>query len=211
MNIKEIFNSRKKELDKRITENEILKKQIDSAQEEMLDFAEKLEIGQEGIQFLEDIASARRGSMKDEIEKVVSEGLRIIYGNNYRVELNYEIKRNRSDLTIELVKSTPVGEIRRTMEGFGGGVSDTISVPLRLLILLGSQQTERICCLDEAYKHADDRRIDSIAEFLQDMSKKLKMQIIMTSHHDVMRTKADSVYWVDYDKSTAKSLVKKVA
>ena len=80
------------------------------------------------------------------------------------------------------------------MSGFGGGVSDCISVPLRLLVLLGSKQTGRICILDECYKHVDPERIELVSKFIQQISKKLGIQIILCSHHDVMRDGADVVY-----------------
>jgi DNA repair exonuclease SbcCD ATPase subunit len=82
------------------------------------------------------------------------------------------------------------------MVGFGGGMSDTISVPLRLMVLLGSKQTDRVCVLDECWKHMDLERIELVGKFLRLLTDKLGMQIIMCSHHERLRDFAERTYEV---------------
>jgi DNA repair exonuclease SbcCD ATPase subunit len=188
------YDSRLKVLEKKKTENEIFQKQIDDNLTQVNTLATQLGVGQEALQLLEDIANSRRGAMKEKIEQIVSEALKLIYGNDYAIELFYSVKNNRSFMDIELVKNTSNGQVKRNMDGFGGGVSDSISVPLRLLVLLGSKQTDRVCILDECYKHVDLERIQAVADFVKEISSKLGVQIIMCSHHEAMQEKADVVY-----------------
>jgi DNA repair exonuclease SbcCD ATPase subunit len=194
--VKAEHKRRSDELTRKQNENALLQRQIDENEKRMLECAEKLGVVKDSILFLEELANSRRGAMKGKIEDVVSEALRLIYGTDYRVELSYAVKNNRSALTIEMVRKTPQGDVRREIGGFGGGVADTISVPLRLMVLLGSKQAARICVLDECYKHVDAERIELVAEFLQTLSNKLHMQILMCTHHDIIRDRADRTFMV---------------
>ena len=205
--IKSTFKTRFAELTRKQNENALLKRQSSEQEARILECAEKLGIAKQAGKFLEDVANSRRGAMKKKIEDVVSDALRLIYGPDYHIELMYGFKNNRSSLEIEMVRDTPEGEVRREIGGFGGGVADTISVPLRLLVLIGSKQAARICVLDECYKHMDTDRIELVAEFLKTLSDKLGMQIIMCTHHDVIRERADKTFTVTESdgKSTVRS------
>jgi hypothetical protein len=201
--------TRQKELARKQAENALMQRQIDDMVAKMQSAAKTLVLGQEALQFLEDVANSRRGAMRGRIEEIVTEALRVVYGPDYGVELIYDVKNNRSFMEIRLVVKTALGEVKRTMEGFGGGVSDTISIPLRLLVLMGSRKTDLVCWLYEAYKHVGLDQIESVARFLSEISRMLGVQIIMNSHHDVMGGFADAVYEVRNDGG--KSVIKKAS
>jgi len=192
--VKQECQLRRDSLVKKQIENEILNKQIDKLEVGILSIVDELEIGQEALLFLTELANSRRGAMKGKIETVVSEALKLIYGDTYRVELSYGVKNNRSSLEIEMVRETPAGEVRRDMDGFGGGVADTISVPLRLLVLVGSKQTDKVCILDECWKHIDINRIEMVGQFLRALSEKLGMQVLFCTHHQPLRDFADKTF-----------------
>jgi len=147
--------------------------------------------------FLEKVANSRRGSMKTKIESVLTEAIQLLYDKSYRVEMSYTVKRNRSDMRIEIIRDTPAGEVRREpTDGNGGGVADAITVPLRLMVLLGARQTDKIAILDECYKHMDNERIELVGEFIKTITERLSLQIIMCSHHIPLQDKADRSYHV---------------
>lgn len=198
------LDERKKELARKQSENDLLNRQIDAMGKRILELADSLKVGQEGLAFCEDLANSRRGAMKGKIETIVTEAVKMLYGDSYRVELSYSVKNNRSCLEIEMVRDTPAGEVRRDMEGFGGGMADTISVPLRLMVLMGSKQTDKVCVLDECWKHMDLERIEPVGKFLRLLSDKLGMQIVMCSHHDRIRDFADRTYEVSEENGTSK-------
>jgi len=207
--VEEALKSRKEDLFRLKVENEALDKQIEKNAKRILECTTQLEIGQEALQFLEDVANTRRGVMKSQIEKIVSEALALIYGPSYRVELVYDVKNNRSSMEIELVRKTADGEVRTGMNLHGGGVSDTISVPLRLLVLLASRQTDRVCLLDEPWKYMDlTERIERVAEFVGEVSRRLGLQMVMCSHHEIMHSTANSAWHVADDNG--KAIVKKI-
>lgn len=196
MNIQSVLQEKKEQLIRKQTENNILNKDIDRNAKQIDVCADKIKTCREALDFLEKLANTRRNTIKSKIETVLSEAVAMIYGANYSVVLSYAFKNNRSSMEIELIKKTSQGDIQRTMDGFGGGVSDCISVPLRLLVLLGSRQTDKVCVLDEAYKHVDPERIESVARFIKNIAEKLKIQIILLSHHDIMQGYAEKVYQI---------------
>jgi DNA repair exonuclease SbcCD ATPase subunit len=195
---------RQKELIRRQAENNLLNRQIDDCEKKILALAENMQTSQEALQFVTGLADSRRGTMKGKIESVISEAVQLIYGKSYRVELSYSVKNNRSCLEIEMVRDIAEGEVRRDMVGFGGGMSDTISVPLRLMVLLGSKQTDRVCVLDECWKHMDLERIELVGKFLRLLTDKLGMQIIMCSHHEQLRDFAERTYEVTENEGVSK-------
>lgn len=204
MKAKEILDSRKAELARKQNENDLLNRQITEIENKILVLVGQLAIGQDAMQFLTDLSDSRRGVMKQKIETIVTEALRLIYGTSYKVELTYSHKNNRSCLDIEMVRNTSAGEVRRDIEGFGGGVADTISVPLRLMVLMGSRQTDRVCVLDECWKHMDIERIELVGKFLRLLADQLQMQILICSHHEQLRDFADRIYEVSESGGVSK-------
>lgn len=208
MTAQQVLDQRKKELQRKQSENDLLNRQISAFEKRILGTVDSLETAKEALGFLQDLANGRRGAMKSKIESVVTEALRLIYGNSYRVELSYGVKANRSSLEIEMVRDTANGEVRRDMGGFGGGVADTISVPLRLMVLVGSRKTDKVCVLDECWKHIDGRRIEFVGQFLRALSEQLGMQILFCTHHIPLQAYADRVYQLS--EADGKSSVKVV-
>jgi DNA repair exonuclease SbcCD ATPase subunit len=203
MTVDEMFKKRSEELKGKRGENALMDRQIADIEKRIVEAVQSLEIGQESLVKLEEVANARRGSMKGKIEEVVTEALRLLYGRDYRVELTYSTKANRSSLEIELVRDLKAGELRTDMGHFGGGVSDTISVPLRLLVMIGSKQTDKIAVLDECWKHVDSARVELVADFLKVLTTRLGIQVIMCSHHEGLRDRADKVFEVQERNGTS--------
>jgi len=198
-----VLRRRREILTRKLTENDLLHGQIHEIQKRIIESLGKLEVTRSAIEHVEDIAVTRRNRIKGRIEAVLTEAMRLVYGDDYHVELEYSVRANRSHLDVVLVRTTEEGDVRRTMGGFGGGVCDTLSVPLRLLVLLGAKQTDRVCLLDECYKHVDPERIDAVAQFLADISKSLDMQIVLLSHHEAMRDVADAAWRLREDGGRA--------
>jgi len=198
-----VLDERKSELTRKQAENDLLQRQLEAMGQKILELTESLKLGQEGLAFCEDLANSRRGAMKGKIESVITEAVRLIYGDSYKVELSYSVKNNRSCLEIEMIRDTPAGEVRRDMGGFGGGMADTISVPMRLMVLLGSKQTDKVCILDECWKHMDIDRIELVGKFLRLLVDKLGVQVMMCSHHEKIRDFADRTYEVTENKGTS--------
>jgi len=207
MRAHDVLIDRKDKLSKKQAENDLMHRQIADMEKRILASVDSLEVGKEALTFLEELANSRRGHMKGKIEAVITEAVQLIYGPTYKVELSYSVKNNRSCLEIEMVRPVKDGEIRRDMNGFGGGMADTISVPLRLMVLMGSKETDKVCILDECWKHIDTTRVELVGKFLRMLADKLGVQLIFCSHHDIMTDFSDKTYRVDLDAVEGKSSI----
>lgn len=176
------INDFKKNLDRRISENDILNSQIQDLEKKILDNTRQLGCVKDALKIIEGLALDKRNGIKTGIETVVGEALKMLYGDEYGFEMSYSEKNNRSCLEMRVSKQTKDGVVKRMMDGFGGGVSDSISIPLRMMVLKGSN-TGDILILDEAFKHVDSSMIEKVGDFLKTISEKLDMQIILVSHH----------------------------
>jgi hypothetical protein len=58
------------------------------------------------------------------------------------------MKRNKTAVDIYLTKHTKIGDVVRKQDGFGGGVSDVISLPLKLLVLMALKDNSKILIAD---------------------------------------------------------------
>jgi chromosome segregation ATPase len=203
MDIEEVLNQKNLEIVRRKAEYDMAKARVDSLYAKKEKSSKGLKVCTKTIEVLELVANARRSELKGKIEAIVTEALQAIYGKEYRLEMTYSTKANRSDLKFEVVKNTPIGEVRRELGGFGGGVADTISVPLRLLVLVGTKETDKVCLLDESYKHAYEGDIGEIGRFLSGISHMLGIQIIICTHHPELKEHADSVYEVSISEGTS--------
>jgi hypothetical protein len=198
MDIEDRLKVRQDKLTRRQNENALLDRQARDAEDKMVRAAEEMQIASEALSFLEEVANSRRGSMKGRIESVLTEALQLVYGSSRSVELTYTVKNNRSHLAFELVKQTKAGEVRRVLDGTGTGlgVSDTVSVPLRLLVLLSFKSSDRVCVLYECYKHVNIERVPLVVQFLRVLTERLGMQVILLSHHQQLRGEVDAAYEV---------------
>jgi DNA repair exonuclease SbcCD ATPase subunit len=206
MEVDKVYRGRVSELQRKLNENNLLQKQVDGLVKRIESIIDSLDVGKDALSFLEKLANSRRGAMKSRIESVLTRALRLVYGDSYRVEMEYTVKRNRSDMTIKVVREIDGQEIRRNpSDGQGGGVSDTIAVPLRFMIILGSGQTENIAILDECYKHMDER-VGLVAEFLKLLADELNMQIVLCSHHEEMEEFSDKTYYISEEPKGASKI-----
>ena len=201
--LKSVLKSRQKRLQSKQAENELLLKQVKEQEDKCEVAVKNTQITNDALEFLEGIANSRREQMKGKIESVLTEALQLVYGSDRRIELTYSVKNFRSDLAIEIIKDTVNGEVRRVLDGSGAGlgVSDTISVPLRLLVMLGDNTTDKICLLDECYKHVDIERVPVVTAFLKVLTERLGIQVLMLSHHESIRDEADACYEVMVDQN----------
>jgi len=205
MEIENKIEERQSNLDLLSAENRVLKKEICRYDNKLSVEQNKLEITTKALEFVESVANARRGSMKDKIESVLSEALCMIYGSNYQVEMIYEFRHNRTALDIEYIKETPDGDVRRALDGSGHGlgISDVVSVPIRMLVLMGSDNIDKVCFLDEPYHFISDDKIPLVGEFLRTLCDKLQMQVVMSTHHRELMNYADKNYFISNTNNVA--------
>ena len=146
------------------------------------------------IDYIQKVATIQRKQVKDKVQKLITNCLRSVYDDSYSVQFNYGVKGSRTSVDIDLVRKCPDGLlVRRGLQGIGGGVADSISLPLKLIVLLNDKSYDKILIVDQPGKHLDLDRVPKFAQFLKKISDELDVQIIMSSHHQGMEIFADTV------------------
>lgn len=160
------------------------------------------------IEFVEQVSTEERQNIKGRVEDLVSSCLRDVFDDSYSIEFFYGMKRSKTSVEIYSIHSCEDGmEVRRQIDGIGGGLADMISLPLKLMVLLNDDRLDRIFIIDEPGKHLSIDHVPKFARFLQNISKKLGVQIIMSSHHTCMDQFADSINEIHLEGS--KSVVER--
>ena len=189
---------RKNEREKKLKKLESLEKERDAT-------IENIDTRVEAINFIEGVASQERIAVKERVEKLITECLHEVYDDSYSVEFDYGVKGNKTSVEISMVRKCADGMvIKRQIDGFGGGVADTIALPLKLIVLMNDDEFDKVLVTDEPGKHLDTSRVGKFAKFIQTVSHKLGVQIIMSSHWDVMKDASDTVHRVALEDSIAR-------
>lgn len=180
-------------------------KKLDALEKERDATIKNIDARVEAINFIEGVASQERVAVKEKVEKLITDCLHEVYDDSYSVEFDYGVKGNKTSVEISMVRKCADGMVvKRQIDGFGGGVADTIALPLKLIVLLNDGECDTVLVTDEPGKHLDTTRVAKFAKFVQTISHKLGVQIIMSSHWEVMRDASDTVHRVTLEDSVAR-------
>lgn len=172
--------------------------------QERADLIHNIDVRVQTINFIEEVASNERNTVKEKVEKLITSCLHEVYDDSYSVEFDYGMKNSKTSVDIYIVRKCDDGMIiKRTIDGIGGGVADTVSLPLKLIVLMNDQDCDKVLFVDEPGKHLDTTRVKNFAKFLKIISEKLGVQIIMSSHHECMNDYADNIHQVTLNSSVS--------
>lgn len=165
--------------------------------QEKADLIHNIDVRVQTIDFIEAVASNERNTVKEKVENLITSCLHEVYDDSYSVEFDYGMKNSKTSVDIYIVRKCDDGMIvKRTIDGIGGGVADTVSLPLKLIVLMNDSDCDKVLFVDEPGKHLDTTRVQNFAKFLKIISEKLGVQIIMSSHHECMNDYADNIHKV---------------
>lgn len=183
-------------------EREEREKELDVLKDFRNKLVHEIEICAKAIEFIEQVSTEERRSVKEKVEELISACLHEVFDDTYSIEFEYGMKRSRTSVEIYSIRECEDGlKVRRQIDGIGGGVADAISLPLKLIVLLNDHDLDKVLVIDEPGKHLSINHVPKFAHFLKTISKKLGVQIIMSSHHTCMDQFADSINEVSLDGS----------
>ena len=169
-------------------------KELESHKQERDRLIHELEICSKAIEFIEKVSTEERRVVKKKVEDLITSCLHEVFDETYSVEFEYGMKRSKTSVEVHSIRKCEDGVVvKRQIDGIGGGVADAISLPLKLIVLLNDGDLDRIFVIDEPGKHLSVNHVPKFANFLSTISKKLGIQIIMSSHHTCMDKFADSI------------------
>lgn len=185
-------------------DRERLIEKIETLKCERDEMIQNMDIRSKAIDFIEEVASNERVSVKERVEQLITDCLHRVYDNSYSVEFEYGVRGNKTSVEIHMVRKCDDGiVVKRKIDGIGGGVADTMAFPLKLIVLLNDGGFDKVLVTDEPGKHLDIRRVRSFFEFVKEVSHRLGVQIIVSSHWEVAKEIADTVHEISLDDSVS--------
>ncbi len=160
-----------------------------------------------------------RQQLKTRIEQTVTAALSAIFNDSsmrfeiemkdiggkpaadWRVVSCYDVPAKAGDEDVKISAYTVVASPE---DAKGGGVTDVVSLALRLALLeLSRPRPGGPVLFDEPGKMISKEYLPNVAEFLKQYAKKTGRQIIMVTHHDVLADVADVGYVVKQENGVS--------
>lgn len=183
-------------------EREDREKELEELKSDRDNLVHEIEICAKAIEFIEQVSTEERRGVKKKVEELITSCLHEVFDDTYSIEFEYGMKRSKTSVEVYSIRKCEDGlVVRRQIDGIGGGVADAISLPLKLIVLLNDPGLDRVFIIDEPGKHLSVNHVPKFANFLKTISKKLGVQIIMSSHHTCMDQFADSINEVSLEGS----------
>lgn len=132
------------------------------------------------------------------ISELVSLGLSAVFSNPYKLKLNFVVRRGKTEAELKFERN---GHLFDPIDSSGGGALDIASLALRLSMWsLTNPKPRASIWLDEPFKHLSIDLQNRAIQILNDMSRKLGIQIILISHTDSISDEVDKVICVQMTK-----------
>lgn len=146
---------------------------------------------------LSSIAETRQQALHQRVETLVTQGLRVIFGDDLSFHL-VPAMRAKTPVTDLIVRSsTPDGVTLDTdvLDARGGGLAAIVGFLLRLIhLLLRPGGGPVILVLDETFAHVSAEYEPRLAAFLRELVSRTGAQIILVTHSDAYHQAADVRY-----------------
>jgi len=169
-------------------------------------YEKKLKYLEQAQALLQKVAQDTQEQLKIHVEDIVQLALDAIFPDKYTFEIRFEIAYGKT--TAELIFiSKQSGHIIDPMIASGGGVVDVCSFALRLACWTLSRGIDRVIILDEPFRFLSKNLQERAGTLLKELSYKLGIQIIMTTHLDALIEAADETISVKLDKQGVSQIV----
>jgi len=174
-----------------LQDQEACRIQLQAAQEQAAVF-------EQVIVLLQQTAEHARTQAKAQIEMLVTNTLRAVFGDEYRFQIDLVEKAGRPEAEFYVFSRYNGEELQsRPQESRGGGVVDVVSLGLRIAMLETYRpRLEGPLILDEPAKHVSDEFIAPTAQFLHMISQYFRRQVIMVTHNPHLAETAEVAYQI---------------
>lgn len=179
-----------------------LEERLSTARENLESTNRDVAIGEQVQLLFAKTSEFARAQIKVHVERTVTAALQAVFGREMRLEVSLRELGGQSAADWKVVDSMEdaSGEYEVSgdpEEARGGGVSDIVSLALRLAMLeLVRPKPEGPIILDEVGKHVSAEHREALGEFLRSYAASTGRQIILITHMDELASAADVAYRV---------------
>lgn len=181
---------------KRVGQRDLLLKQYDSLKSELSEKLSRKEDIEKAQIIIQTTAQETQQQLEYHISELVTLAMDSVFPNPYKIKLDFDLKRDKTEANIWFVDDE--GNKIDPMDASGGGAVDVASLALQIsLWTLSNPRTRNVLILDEPLKWLKGGELpERGAALIKEISKRLKIQIIMVSHSTELIESADAVFRV---------------
>ena len=151
--------------------------------------------------FLLQVSANYREDVCSLFTNLVTEALTSIFEKDIRFEISLYSYRNEPAVDITVVEN---GLEVDPQKSCGGGVNDIISLVLKIIFIY-LKNSERILILDESLKFLSRNYLEQASSFIQSLSERMNLQIILVSHKRELEVSCDNL--IKIEKENNRSII----
>lgn len=126
------------------------------------------------------VAKATQQRAHSKLAEVVSSCLSSVFDDPYEFHIEFAYSRGKTEATLRFSRR---GLSVDPMTASGGGMIDVAAFALRIAcIMLHRPKLSRVVVIDEGFKFVSAEYRDNIRQMLEEISEKLRIQIIQVTH-----------------------------
>ena len=167
---------------------------FNSFKNQLSDNIEKQIIIEKAQLIIQEVGQKTQSELKIHISNIVTMALESVFSDPYQFKLDFILKRGQTEAIIKFVRN---GYERDPLVAIGVGVIDIASFALRIALWsISSPRPTNTLIFDEPFKFLSRELQPRAGEMLQQISKKLGIQIILVTHSKDLIDSADKVFSV---------------
>jgi DNA repair exonuclease SbcCD ATPase subunit len=186
-----------------------LEERLAITQGQLANTDQQIEIGEQVQLLFAKTSAFARAQIKTHVERAVTAALQAVFGREMRFEVSLRELGGQPAADWRVVDAVTDTNGAYEVSGDpeearGGGVSDIVSLALRLAMLeLVRPKPEGPIILDEVGKHVSAEHREALSEFLRAYAQQTGRQIILVTHMGELSIAADVVYQITRENGTS--------
>ena len=173
-------------------QKDLLQTQIKSTKAKTSNLKKELLYSEQAQAIIQQVAKETQEKLQYHISELCSLALSAVFDDPYKLELEFVIRRGKTEADIYFVKDE---EKIDPISASGGGVIDIASFALRVALWsLAKPRSRNTLILDEPFKYLSRELQPKASLLLKELSNKLNLQIIMVSHSSDLIEGANRVF-----------------
>jgi len=176
---------------------------IDNAEQFIKEKKKDLRRHEQAREIIREVGLKTQQQLQFHISDITSLALEAVFDNPYKLITEFIQRRNKTECDLYFERD---GNRVDPLSASGGGAVDVASFALRVASWSKQRPRSRnVLILDEPFRYLSSDLLPKASEMLNQISKKLKLQIIMVTHAEELIENADRVFEVKIKKG--KSLI----
>ncbi len=176
-----------------------LQKQVDTLNSGLTAIEHNMQNAEQALSITQEVARQTQSQIKLHIEDIITMALEYILDDPYAFELDFVVKRNKTECDIYFVRD---GKRIKPIDQSGGGAVDIASFASRIA-LWSLGDTDNVLIFDEPFKFVSREYQLKVGELLKKLSDQLNLQILMVSHNSNFIQQSDKIIEIYKDNNVS--------